>query len=82
MLRAERGFRLLGAVEDRVGRVGVGISLIAADAPEFRHVLIADPKTGRLLGTEEILIAPVDGIDLEAPAIMSFTAILESRYVD
>ena len=45
-------------------------------------MLIADPKTGRLLGSEQILIAPADGIALEAPAIMSFTAILESKYID
>lgn len=82
MLRDERGIRLLGEVKDRAGRAGIGISLIAAKRPEFRQVLIADPKTGRLLGSEEILIAPVEGISLKVPAIMSFTAILESKYVD
>lgn len=82
MLRDEEGFRSLGEVKDRAGRTGIGISLIAADRPEFRQVLIADPKTGRVLGTEEILISPVDGIALKVPAIMSFTAILESKYID
>ncbi len=82
MLRDEQGFRLLGKVKDRAGRVGVGISIIDDASPEFRQVLIADPKTGRLLGSEQILIAPVEGNVLEAPAIMSFTAILESKYID
>jgi hypothetical protein len=80
MLGDEEGFRSLGAVKDRVGREGVGISLIAAKRPEYRLMLIADPKTGRLLGTEQILISSVEGLKINAPAIMSFTAILESTY--
>lgn len=82
LLSDEVGLRSLGEVKDRAGRRGIGISLIAASRPEFRRVLIADPKTGALIGTEEILISPVAGIALEAPAIVSFTAILESKYVD
>lgn len=82
VLAGEKGFRSLGEVKDRAGRSGIGISLIAASGPAFRNVLIGDPETGRLLGSEQILIAPVEGIALEAPAIMSFTAILEAKYVD
>lgn len=82
MLRQEDGFRLMGEVKDRAGRTGIGISLITDDRPEFRNILIADPETGRLLGSEQILITPVDGITIEPPAIMSFTAILESKYID
>lgn len=82
MLHDEEGFRSLGEVKDRAGRAGVGISLIPDDTPEYRYVLIADPKTGQLLGSEQILIAPVEGNPMKAPAIMSFTAILESKYVD
>lgn len=82
MLQEENGFRSLGEVKDRVGRAGIGISLIPDDTPEYRYILIADPKTGRLLGSEQILISPIEGIAMKVPAIMSFTAILESKYVD
>lgn len=82
VLQDERGFRSLGEVKDRAGRAGIGISLIREDMPQYRYILIADLKTGRLLGSEEILIAQVQGNPLEAPAIMSFTAILESKYID
>ncbi|MET0467815.1 MAG: CU044_5270 family protein [Aeromicrobium sp.] len=82
MLADEQGFRSLGDVDDRVGRPGVGISLIADERPEYRLVLIADPHTGRLLGTEQILISSVEDLKIKAPAITGFTAILESRFVD
>ena len=74
--------RSLGAVKDRAGRSGVGISFIPAHAPMFRLVLIISPRTGELLGTEEILIKDSPDIGFTAPAIMSFTAILQSRYTD
>lgn len=82
MLQDEKGFRSLGEVKDRAGRTGIGISLISDDQPQYRYILIADPETGRLLGSEQILIAPADGIPIKPPAIMSFTAILESKYID
>lgn len=82
VLGGEEGFRTLGTVKDRAGREGVGISLIADERPQSRYMLIADEKTGRLLGTEEILISSVDGLKIDAPAILSFTAILESSYLD
>ncbi|NRQ48524.1 CU044_5270 family protein [Aeromicrobium stalagmiti] len=81
MLGGEAGFRTLGSVEDRVGRDGVGISLISSDRPEYRLVLIADPSTGDLLGSEQILIRSVPGLTIDAPAITSFSAILESEHV-
>jgi hypothetical protein len=81
VLADEPSVRTLGTVEDRAGRRGVGISLIPVDAPRFRSVLIISPTTGELLGTEDILIKDYPDAGVEAPAIYSFTAILESRYV-
>lgn len=80
ILADEPSLRLLGSVTDRVGRAGIGISLISEDAPQFRQVIIISPKTGQLIGTEDILIkdSPDDGV--KAPAIYSFTAILKSEY--
>lgn len=82
MLSDEEGFRSLGQVKDRAGREGVGISLIADERPQSRYVLIADPTTGELLGSEEILISSVDDLEIDAPAILSFTAILDADHVD
>lgn len=82
MLSGEDGFRSLGKVVDRAGRAGIGISLIDRARPESRYILIADPDTGRLLGTEEILISSVADLEIDAPAIMSFTAILDASHVD
>ncbi len=79
VLVGEEGFRSLGKVEDRAGRAGTGISLIARERPEYRLVLIADPATGSLLGSEQILIRSVPGLDVEAPAVTSFTAILSAE---
>lgn len=81
MLADERGIRLLGNVTDRAGRRGVGISLIANDEPQTRHVLIISPTTGQLLGSEDILIKTTSASDVKAPAISTFTAILDVRYV-
>lgn len=80
MLAGEEGIRLLGNVEDRAGREGIGISLISDLAPQYRNVLIISPTTGELLGSEEILIKTMPAIDIKAPAIMSFTAFLEAGY--
>jgi hypothetical protein len=79
-LIAEQGAtRLLGEVKDRAGRPGVGISLIPATRNEYRRVLIADPRTGRLLGVEDILIKTIPDLEVTAPAITSFTAYLSSE---
>lgn len=80
VLAAEPTMRSLGSVRDRAGREGVGISYVPADAPEFRKVLIISRGTGELLGTEDILIKSEPDLDVKAPAIYGFTAILTARY--
>jgi hypothetical protein len=81
LLSTESGVRLLGSVTDRAGRSGVGISLIASNEPQTRHILIVSPTTGQLLGSEDILIKTTSKSDVKAPAIATFTAILDARYV-
>ena len=80
VLAAEPALRSLGAVKDRAGREGIGISFIPTDAPQFRRVLIISPQTGQLLGTEDILIKSDPNVDLKTPAIYGFTAILSAQY--
>lgn len=81
MLSEEDGLRLLGDVKDRAGRDGTGISLIPEDEFQTRFVLIISPRTGQLLGSENILIKTTPDLDVQAPAIISFRAILDSRFV-
>lgn len=80
MMADQPGVRLLGAVDDRAGRSGIGFSLIPDDEPQTRFVLIVSPATGQLLGSENILIKPDQDSDVKPPAITSFTAFLDSRY--
>lgn len=80
MMADRPGVRLLGSVEDRAGRSGIGISLIPEDEPQTRFVLIVSPTTGQLIGSESILIKPDPESDVKPPAITSFTAFLDSRY--
>jgi len=82
LIAAQGVTRLLGEVEDRAGRPGIGISLIPSDRNEFRQVVIASPQTGQVLGFEEILIKTVPDLDVKAPAITRFTAFLASERVD
>lgn len=81
MLSDEPSVRSLGSVKDRTGRAGVGISLISPDSPQFRKILVVSPTDGSLLGTEEVLIKNDPEVGLKAPAIYSFTAILEAKNV-
>jgi hypothetical protein len=80
VLADESGLRSLGKVKDRAGRTGVGISFIRDDQPEFRNVLIVSSKTGKLLGSERILIKNLPDLQAEAPMVLSFSAYLEARY--
>ncbi|KRC64834.1 hypothetical protein ASE12_08660 [Aeromicrobium sp. Root236] len=81
LLADEPSVRLLGEVRDRAGRPGVGVSVIPADRDHYRLVLIISPRTGQLLGTEEILIKRVPELDVSAPAITQFTAFLSAERV-
>lgn len=79
MLAGEIGFTSLGSVEDRAGRAGLGISLIPEDRPHYRLVLIISTQNGQLLGNEEILIKDHPDIEVEAPAVVSFNAIVAAK---
>ena len=82
LLGQQAGPRLLGAVEDRAGREGVGIALVPADRANQRLVLIASPETGQLLGFEVVLIKPDANLALKAPAILRFSAFLVAEHTD
>jgi hypothetical protein len=80
MLDQEEGIRSLGNVKDRTGRDTVALSFIWDGAPEYRLVLLADPDTGQLVGSERILIKPSESSPVKPPAIQEFLAIVKSEY--
>ena len=79
MLAQEEGIRSLGTVKDRTGRDAVALSFIWEGAPEYRSVLLADPDTGQVVGSERILIKTSPDSPVSPPAIQEFTAIVKSE---
>ena len=80
MLAQEEGIRSLGTVKDRTGRDAVALSFIWDGAPEYRSVLLADPDTGQVVGSERILIKPSPDSPVSPPAIQEFSAMVKSEY--
>jgi hypothetical protein len=80
MLAEEEGLRSLGTVKDRTGRDAVALSFIWDGALEYRMILLADPKTGQVVGSERILIKPSPSSPVEPPAIADFFTIVKSEY--
>jgi hypothetical protein len=78
------GIKLIGEVTDSAGRRGVGITSSSPDQGRVprRTVLIFDPVTGRLLGSQSVLAAEVPGWRLTAGTVMEETAFVEMSVVD
>jgi hypothetical protein len=80
-LKGESGFKSLGSVKDRAGRDAVGISIIDTAEPQVRHVLLGSLADGEIVGQEEILIKRKQNLNIKPPSVLSFSTILESRFV-
>lgn len=70
----------LGTSRDRLNRNAIAFSLPGADTSR-RIILFANPDTGALLGSEEILVSDSKELDLKAPAITEFTALVTSHRI-
>lgn len=79
LLSGYEGVRSLGAVVDRAGRPGIGLSLVTADGSEL-DILIASLTTGELLGSETLLLTTREGLDVEPPAVIGFTTYLSREW--
>lgn len=82
-LEGRAGVTYLGDTRDRLGRPAVGFAVAARDAAR-QTVLYADPATGALLGSEEVLlrVGPAqEGLVSTTPAVVSFTALADSARV-
>lgn len=77
MLAAEPGVVALGETTDRRGRAAVAFGTDSDDSGlDRRHVLMVDPASGRLLGYEEVLTGDTGALDVEAPAVTTYTVFL------
>lgn len=74
LLAIESGVRTLGQTTDRLGR---DVLAIAAPPQESGFgittlVLLIDPTTGRMVGTETVTLA-TDYLDIDGPTVTAFT---------
>jgi len=81
VLAASPGFRNLGVVTDRAGRDGVAVALDDNYRRPTRYVLIFDPRTGRLLGDEQIITTVYrpgqpEPLNVRIPAVIDYHAYL------
>ncbi len=64
-----------GKVTDRLGREGIAVSLISDySGLPTRYVMIIDPSTGLLLGTEQELTERAGRLNVPIPSVISYTA--------
>ncbi len=76
------GVKLLGQVEDPVGRPGIGIAFTDRRRGT-RHELIFDPRTSELLGERESLVrSSAYGFRAPSGTAIGYAAYLESKVVD
>lgn len=77
-LAESTGFTFLGETRDRLDRPAVAF---AADGPDpaTRRILLADPKSGAVLGSEDILIEDSASLGLRAPAVIEFIALVDTQ---
>ncbi|KOV63949.1 CU044_5270 family protein [Streptomyces sp. MMG1121] len=71
LLAQERGLRPVGQVTDRLGRPG---QAYVYDAPGARRMLILDPRTGAVLGSEAIFTRDVPRFGVRAGDVMEYSA--------
>jgi hypothetical protein len=79
VLAARPDVRYLGKVTDRAGRAGVAVAITLRSGE--RSVLIISPKTGQLLGAEDILLSGAPALHLTAyPAVLGYTIFLAEHW--
>ncbi|ACQ80862.1 hypothetical protein Bcav_2617 [Beutenbergia cavernae DSM 12333] len=80
VLAAEPGVVSLGGVEDRAGRAGIGIAVAAPGrgGDTTMTVLVGDPETGTLLGSEHLVVEPDEA---SAPRVVEFVTFLSRAWV-
>lgn len=80
MLAQRPDIRFAGSTSDRLDRPAEAFVAPGADASR-RIIVLIDPETGELLGSEEVLVEDSAALGLDAPAVIEFTALEESRRI-
>lgn len=80
MLAEQSEFSYAGETTDRLDRPAVAFTSDASDDSR-KLILLADPETGALLGSEEVLVRDSPELGLTAPAVVEFAALVESARV-
>jgi hypothetical protein len=79
-LATEPSVQFLGKVKDRAGREAVAFTA-AAPGRNAQSIIFASPTTGQYLGDEMILIGDDPNFSFKAPAVLSYTMLLDARFV-
>ncbi|MFT4081756.1 MAG: CU044_5270 family protein [Nocardioides sp.] len=70
----------LGTTTDRLGRHAIALTAPAPSTGQ-QIIVLADPQTGSVLGSETILTKPNKDFTFSPPAVVAFTALLDSQRV-
>lgn len=75
------GIRSVGEMEDRLGREGVGFT-VSSDASGLptSYTLIFDPRSGNLLGYEEMLTSDPGKLQVPIPSVIQYVVWEQSTY--
>ncbi|GAB3196923.1 hypothetical protein GCM10027062_07330 [Nocardioides hungaricus] len=80
VLAAEPTITSLGMTTDRLGREAVALTAPSM-SPGQQLLVLADPDSGRYLGSETILVAPDPAWGFDPPAVLSFTALVTAERI-
>ncbi|WP_448058992.1 hypothetical protein [Cellulomonas hominis] len=72
----------LGRVTDRLGRAAVAVTVASDVQVPVRHVLLIDPATGALTGSEDIVLSDDPAFGVTPPAVIGFQAIVSAAWTD
>jgi len=75
------GLRLEGAVQDRAGRDGIGVSVDSDySGLPTRYTVIVDPRDGRILAFEQMLTTTAGKLNVQVPGVVDYQLYLAARY--
>ncbi|MFC4148007.1 CU044_5270 family protein [Micromonospora mangrovi] len=75
------GMTVTGTVTDRAGRIGEAFSITTdAHGLPAKHTVIVDPRSGALLGYEEMLTTTAGSLNVTTPAVISYRSYLTAEY--
>ncbi|MEU4645269.1 hypothetical protein [Micromonospora sp. NPDC023814] len=75
------GITVTGTVTDRAGRTGEAFSITTnAHGLPAQYTVIVDPRSGALLGYEEVLTTTAGKLNVTIPAVITYRSYLMAEY--